>query len=258
VSELELLGALHVELLRHGELGSAGHAHELFQASTVEALLGGAFDGDLTLAELLEHGDLGLGTLNGLDGELIVVDGETWRADLDCRLAVPDRSTLTPYAVVVPFSASAPIALRGPLVESELEARLLDVLGPPAGPVAVRIDGTFDAVRLRSVPRQERPYPPLAQAIAHQHVRDLVNVSGSLVGFCFPDALDGIELLGWHLHFASSDRRSGGHVLSCRLREAVAYVDQGTELHVELPPAVSPHQGSAVDQAALRGLESEG
>ena len=89
MSELEFLGALQVELLRHRELGHEHPAHELFQTSTVEALLGGAFDGDLSLAELLEHGDLGLGTLNGLDGELIVVDGRAWKANLDCDLAEP-------------------------------------------------------------------------------------------------------------------------------------------------------------------------
>lgn len=258
MSELAFLGALHVELLRRGELGHHRAAHGVFAVSTVEALLGGAFDGDLTLGELLEHGDLGLGTLNGLDGELIVVDGETWQANLDCTLARPDESTRTPYAVVVPFSAGAPVALEGPLGETELEGQLTDALRRPAGPVAVRIDGRFEAVRLRSVPRQSQPYPPLAEAIAHQHVRELSDVSGSMVGFCFPSALGGIELLGWHLHFATADRRHGGHVLSCRLGRGVAYVDEGTELHVELPPAVSPHTGAAVDQAALRRMESEG
>ena len=77
MSEIEFLGALDVELLRHAELRAQHPEHELFQTSTVQALLAGAYDGDVTLAEILEHGDLGLGTLDGLDGELIVLDGET-------------------------------------------------------------------------------------------------------------------------------------------------------------------------------------
>jgi hypothetical protein len=72
MSELEFLGALHVDLMRHRELRPGRHDHELFQTLTVQALLAGAFDGDVTIGELLEHGDMGLGTLNGLDGELIV------------------------------------------------------------------------------------------------------------------------------------------------------------------------------------------
>ena len=46
----------------------------------------GDFDGDLTFAELAEHGDLGLGTLNGLDGEMLALDGRFLRADADGNL----------------------------------------------------------------------------------------------------------------------------------------------------------------------------
>ena len=60
-----LIKALHVEALRHTELHAEHQPHVLFQASTIGALLQGAYDGDVTFAELAEHGDLGLGTLNG-------------------------------------------------------------------------------------------------------------------------------------------------------------------------------------------------
>jgi acetolactate decarboxylase len=256
MSELEFLGALHVELLRHRQVGHDGHAHEVFQASTVGALLDGGFDGDLTLAELLEHGDLGLGTLNGLDGELIVIDGQAFKAKLDCTLTQPELEARTPYAVVVPFSAGEPVPLTGPLEESQFERQLLHRLPDAERPVAVRIDGRFGRVRVRSVPRQQPPYPRLAEAIDHQHVRELTDVLGTAVGFCFPDPLKGIELLGWHLHFATVDRALGGHILACRLDEGLAYVDELTELHVELPPAVEAQDDRDVDQVSLRRLET--
>ena len=66
-----------------GDLHAERDPHVLFQASTIGALLDGAFDGDLSFAELAQHGDLGLGTLNGLDGEMIALDGEFFRADAD-------------------------------------------------------------------------------------------------------------------------------------------------------------------------------
>ena len=78
--------ALHVESLRQQELHAEREPHVLFQASTIGALLDGAYDGDLTFAELAEHGDLGLGTLNGLDGEMIALDGRFYRADVDGRV----------------------------------------------------------------------------------------------------------------------------------------------------------------------------
>jgi acetolactate decarboxylase len=258
MSEIEFLGALNVELLRHSELHPQHPEHELFQTSTVQALLAGEYDGDVTLAEILEHGDLGLGTLDGLDGELIVLDGEAWKAQLDCTLVRPAPSSKTPYAVVVPFSPGEPIALRGPFGEAELEERLGAGLSTATRPTAVRIDGRFAEVHVRSVPRQQRPYRPLAEVVAQQQVSVLRDVAGTMMGFCFPDALDGIEMLGAHLHFVTDDRTRGGHVLSYTLLEATARLDGATRLHVELPRDVSaPRHGASLDQAALHRLESD-
>ncbi len=258
MSEIEFLGALDVELLRHSELRPEHAEHELFQTSTVQALLGGAYDGDVTLAEILEHGDLGLGTLDGLDGELIVLDGQAWKAQLDCTLVRPAPSSKTPYAVVVPFSPGEAVALRGPFGEDQLEARLAGALSSARRPTAVRIDGRFAEVHVRSVPRQRRPYRPLAEVVAQQHISVLRDVAGTMMGFCFPDALDGIEMLGAHLHFVTDDRTRGGHVLSYTLLDATARLDGATRLHVELPGAVqAPAHGASLDQGALHRLESD-
>ena len=258
MSELEFLGALHVELLRHRELRPDHDEHELFQTSTVRALLGGAFDGDVTLAEVMEHGDLGLGTLNGLDGELIVLDGEAWKATVEGVLVRPDLASKTPYAVVVPFSPGPPVHLRGPFQATELARHLQHGAAAAGRPTAIRIDGRFERIHVRSVPKQQPPYPPLAEAIEQQRVTELADVSGTMVGFRFPDALEGIEMVGCHLHFMTDDRARGGHVLSYTLLDAIARVDDANELHVELPPAVdAPAHGTSLDQSALERLESD-
>lgn len=264
MSELEFLGALHVELLRRdgldGELTRhlEHPQHELFQTSTVQVLLGGAFDGDITVGQLLEHGDTGLGTLNGLDGELIVLDGEAWKAELDGSLTRVPLEARTPYAVVAQFDPGAPLEIAEPLEGEEMdpwlrvEGRITD------RPDAVRIDGSFESVHVRSVPKQRKPYPPLAEAIAHQHVLELRDVTGSMVGFRFPDPLDGIEMTGFHLHFATDDRAWGGHVLSYRVARATVLIDEATDLHVELPPAViAPIHGTRLDQHEITRLETD-
>ncbi len=258
MSEIEFLHALRVELVRHRGLERRARQHELFQTSTIEALLGGAFDGDVSLSEILEHGDLGLGTLNGLDGELIVIDRQAWKADAECALVHAPGWARTPYAVVVPFAPGPPITLRGRL----RYALLGEAVGYRAErrprPVAVRIDGSFEHVRVRSVPKQRPPYPPLAEVLEHQRISDLRDVRGSMVGFCFPNALEGIEMIGWHLHFVTDTRTRGGHVLDFTLGSAVAYIDDATELQVELPPAVDAHHNAVPDQEALRRLELDG
>ena len=190
MSELRFLAALGVELLRHDELHAGTPTHELFQTSTVQALLGGAFDGDVTLAEVLEHGDLGLGTLDGLDGELLVIDGEPWQALLDGTLVRPSLSRTTPYAVVVPFRPAPPVELTGPLGLDELDAAL-GAAGQVLATDAIRIDGRFASVHVRSVPRQQPPYPHLAEVIAQQQITELRDVAGTMVGFRFPDPLAG-------------------------------------------------------------------
>src|SRR5215475_12613073 len=90
--------SLHVESMRHADLHAERAAHVLFQASTIGALLHGSYDGDLTFAELAERGDLGLGTLNGLDGEMIAIDGEFLRADVDGDVTPIAADAQTPFA----------------------------------------------------------------------------------------------------------------------------------------------------------------
>lgn len=150
------------------------------------------------------------------------------------------------------------MALTGPFAEADLEAHLGERVSKATRPTAIRIDGRFAQVHVRSVPRQKPPYRPLAEVIAQQQVSVLRDVSGTMIGFCFPDALDGIEMVGSHLHFLTDDRTRGGHVLSYTLLEAIALLDAATALHVELPEAVAvPRHGSRLDQAALHRLESD-
>jgi len=53
----------------------AAEPGRLFQTSTLQALMAGVYDGDLTFQALARHGDFGLGTFEALDGEMIALDG---------------------------------------------------------------------------------------------------------------------------------------------------------------------------------------
>jgi acetolactate decarboxylase len=233
-----LVTALHVEALRRDELAAEHEAHVLFQASTIAALLQGAYDGDVTFGELAEHGDLGLGTLNGLDGEMIALDGRFYRADVDGGIHPVPATARTPFAVVVWFQSSVEFEVEFPAGDGDLEEVLEARLPAGAGSCAIRVDADFSVVRARSVPKQATPYRPLAEVVAEQNVFELHDVSGSLVGFRFPDYAEGVEVSGYHLHFISRDRSRGGHVLSCALRRARVEIDPSTDLHLELPPGV--------------------
>jgi acetolactate decarboxylase len=49
--------------------------HTLFQVSISGALVAGAYDREVSVKSILEHGDFGLGTFANLDGEMVVLDG---------------------------------------------------------------------------------------------------------------------------------------------------------------------------------------
>jgi acetolactate decarboxylase len=230
--------SLHVESMRHADLHAEREPHVLFQASTIGALLEGSFEGDVRFAELAEHGDLGLGTLNHLDGEMVALDGHFYRADVEGSISEVPASERTPFAVVVDFEPEIEFALEGSLdheiLLEELDRRIPD----GTASCAVRMDGRFELVRARSVPRQEPPYRPLTEVVEEQHVFELGRVDGTMLGFRFPDYAEGIEVSGWHLHFISEDRARGGHVLDSRTAAVHCSLDLSTELHVELPPGV--------------------
>ena len=107
------------------------------------------------------------------------------------------------------------------------------------------------------MPRQSPPYRPLTEVVAEQHVFELADVEGTMVGFRFPDYAEGIEVAGYHLHFISADRTRGGHVLDSRARRLRARVDPSADLHVELPPGVGLDDPdlSAETHAAIAGVE---
>jgi len=184
------------------------------QVSVLNALMSGRYDGVMPIPELLRYGDFGLGTLDHLDGELIVLDGRAYQARGDGVVveAGPDRST--PFALVTPFEPDGqfPCPRVGNL--SDLEA-----LGQQNNFLAVRVDGRFAAITLRSVHRQELPYRPLAEVVKGQSVWTHTEVSGTLVGVRSPAWVGGLNVPGHHWHFLSADHTVGGHVLDCRVRE---------------------------------------
>jgi acetolactate decarboxylase len=252
--------SLHVEAMRHTDLHAEHDPHVLFQASTIGALIEGSFEGDVTFAELAEHGDLGLGTLNHLDGEMIALDGRFYRADVEGKISEVPATERTPFAVIVPFQPAIKFDLEGSLDHDRLLAEIDRRIPAETASCAVRIDGRFESVRARSVPRQEPPYRALTEVVGEQRVFELAAMDGTMLGFRFPEYAEGIEVAGWHLHFISEDRTRGGHVLDSRAETAHIGLDPSGELHIELPPGIDLTDPDAAKSthAAIDRVEHSG
>ena len=234
-----LIGALHVDYLQGRDLAQEQHLHHtLFQTSTIDALLDGNYDGDVSFAELEERGDFGLGTLEALDGEMIALDGDFYQIRADGKAHGVDRKTKTPFAVVTFFEPGNAHPLDTATDLSDLSALVDGLTRNTSICCAIRVDGHFEYVRTRSVPRQRKPYPPLVEVVRNQPVFELHDARGSLVGFRFPDYAQGLNVAGYHFHFITADRSAGGHVLECRLTAGELRIDREGDLRVELPSGV--------------------
>jgi len=246
-----LVGALHVEYLREQDLGGEEHLHHtLFQTSTIDALLEGEYEGDVSFAELGARGDFGLGTFDALDGEMICLDGSFYQIKSDGRAYPVDVEARTPFAVVTAFEPAVSQTLSMPMDFGALCDYVDGVIGRSAECCAIRVDGRFEYVKTRSVPRQHKPYPPLVEVVENQPTFEIRDVSGSLVGFRFPDYAQGLNVSGYHFHFITADRSAGGHVLECTLVRGELYIDSEGDLQLELPPDVGL---PAPDQSAAKG-----
>jgi acetolactate decarboxylase len=208
----------------------------IYQVSTIDALLAGVYEGSTPIAEVKEHGDLGLGTLDALDGEMIIVDGIVYQVKDDGSvIVVPDAMT-TPFVVVTRFAPDITGEIDGPLNLTGLEAQLEGMFPSPNLFYAIRIDGSFSSVTARSVPAQERPYPPLVEVVKNQSVFEYTDMQGTIVGFWSPAYVGGINVPGYHFHVISDDRTKGGHLLDCTIDNAVVQIDTTPAFFLNLPP----------------------
>ena len=212
---LSILVILFIVLAASGLLYTQSADHSIFQVSTWHALKQGMYDGETTFGELKKHGDFGLGTVNGLDGEMVALNSEFFQIKADGRVYSITDDQKTPFAVVTFFRPDKKFTLPQVSDMKGLQEALDRMFDPSAKPCAIKIEGDFRYVKVRSVPRQEKPYPGVEEALKHQTVSELKNVRGTLVGFRFPRYMDGVNVPGHHFHFITADKKAGGHVLDC-------------------------------------------
>ncbi|MBN2027343.1 MAG: acetolactate decarboxylase [Actinobacteria bacterium] len=207
----------------------------LYQVSTLGALKAGFYDGDVTYAELGEHGDAGLGTFEGLDGEMIALDGAFYQIKTDGKAYEVSGTAVAPFAMVTFFDADLTAQPGQGLDYEGLQSYLDGVLPSRNLFYTIKIEGRFAHVKARSVPAQDKPYPPLSDAIANQTVFELEEVEGTMVGFWCPAWVGDINAPGYHMHFITADRSAGGHVLDLVLGEVDVYIDETPDFLMQLP-----------------------
>lgn len=233
----------------------------LTNISTLESLLACNYDGEVTLGEMLEHGNFGLGTYDGLDGEMIVLDGVVYQARVDGTVATPGPEVTTPFACVCNFSDPQHQKALHHATKAKVEG-VVDQLEPDQSLIiAARLDGEFEYLKARSVVKQTKPYPPLAEVVKTQTIFEFNDIDGSLVGYRCPTSISKLNVAGFHWHFISTDRQHGGHVLAFTLKRGTLSTQVLDEMLLLLceDTAVEPAKqaGSGYDQQ-VQQLENLG
>ena len=214
----------------------AVESNALYQVSTISALLEGVYDGATPCAELLRHGDFGIGTLDGLNGELIIHQGRAVLAASDGQVYPVAATNTIPFAVITFFRPQTCRTLENVASAADLQARLGAGLASNYF-YAICVTGRFECVKVRSVPRQHKPYPRLADVVRRQSIFEYRAESGVLMGFWTPVYANGIGVAGFHLHFLSADGSKGGHLLNCRFARAEAQSARVANFTLHLPAA---------------------
>jgi acetolactate decarboxylase len=213
------------------------------QVSILVGLLARQFDGWLPCGELLKHGDLGTGTFDRMDGEMILLDGRMYQVKADGKVYTPDPANRTPFATVCRFRPDQTWTVREPMNLEAVKKMIDEKASNQNVFCAIRVQGTFSLMKTHALPIQSKPYPPTAEVVKSCPQFEMKDVSGTIVGFRCPPYVRGINDPGYHLHFLSDDKTQGGHIRTFVMDRGTCAIDICSNHLVILPENGAPLAG---------------
>ena len=232
-----LTGALLFNTTAADAASHKSNRETIYQVALLQSLTMGYFDGSITVKDLKTHGDTGIGTFEGLDGEMIVLDGVVYRANQQCKINVVADKVTVPFSNVTFFDKDFSVNLNNVADKDTIE-KILDEHVDKHGRnsfYVVKISGEFASMHVRSESGAEKPYPTLVEALKTQNEVTRENIRGTVVGLYCPDFMNSLNSTGWHFHFISEDKKFGGHILGMTINRAEAQFDKTDAFRMNLP-----------------------
>lgn len=208
-----------------------------YQYSIWFAFVNKVFDGDLKVSELKKHGDIGLGSFDFLDGEMVMLDGIPYRIRENGEITPGADDDEIVYADATFFHADGEFELSGELNYESFKAQLDSRMNSRHYFYAYKVHGTFDKVKLGGVPKVEKPFVDgLDVLLPVRPIFETTEVSGTLIGFYCPEYIGNINAYGHHFHFISDDLNWGGHMMEFSATQGlIVKWDEKTSYHFDLP-----------------------
>ena len=204
----------------------------IYQVALLQSLTQGYYDGIIKVSELKEHGDIGIGTFEGVNGEMIVLDGTVYQALGDGTVQVAADDETVPFSNVTFFDKDGSVELSDINDVNALKEKLNAMVEENGKNLFyfVKMSGTFEKMNVRSEIKQEKPYKTLDKALeTDQREFNYDNITGTVVALYCPDYMNGLNTPGWHFHFISDDKTKGGHLLDLQFAKATAEYDATPE-----------------------------
>jgi acetolactate decarboxylase len=206
----------------------------IYLCAPINALVEGIYEEKIPFTEIKKHGDFGLGTFDDLDGEMIMLDGQVYQIGADGSVKKVSDEALTPFACVTFYQPLSHDDAPERMPYPKFLEWLYSLLPSPNLFYAIRVEGKFVHIKVRSVPKQEN-YRPLVEVTKNQPVFELENIEGTLAGFYTPGFMPALSVPGLHLHLLSADRQHGGHLLECSTENVRVGVQILDRVEVALP-----------------------
>lgn len=224
----------------------------LYQHGTLALLVPGLLTGTLRMTELLKHGDTGIGTGEGLDGELIILAGHPYQVAASGAVREVSGDFSLPFANAH-FADYQPLMTVLNASETDVYHQIRALAKLDNTFFSVKITGTFTAIRTRAVAKSEPPYQTLAQAAQQQRIFSRGEVVGTLLGYYAPQLFDGIAVSGFHNHFLAADHSFGGHLLGFERVSGEVAVQPFATLEQHLPVANQAYRQHDFSQDDITG-----
>lgn len=240
--------------------------NDIFQYSTVSALMAGLATSGPTASQLQGYGTHGIGTFEKMDGELLYIDGQAYQftSDGHTRAAPPDLSL--PFVQVTKFVPEYMTKVSSNLKRDNL----IDLFSAPGGEgggknsfIPFTIKGSFRAVHLRVAGPQQHDGQSLSEVAKNAKQWSLTDVKGTIFGIMSPEWTQGISVAGIHCHFITDPDADGevegGHVRDFEVADGVEVTWSVTgRYHLGMPRGKQWEdlELGTVDQAGIKQAES--
>lgn len=209
-------------------------ANNLYQHGTMQMLVEGLLDGTMPIEDLLTHGSIGIGTGDGVDGELVILNGVGYKIDTSSKAVELPKDFKVTYADVCNDNYSEFKQYQN----VELEQMLNDVLDANNGQnqfFAILTKGVFQKIRTRSSKKSQKPYPSLGTIAQNQVEFEAEDIAGTMITFYTPKVFQGVGVSGFHNHFLADDLSFGGHVLAATMKDVTVSIQPIENFELHLP-----------------------